>query len=80
MTQEEIMKQINALLCEILKKNKLNINRNTTSREVEGWDSLMHMIIMSRIEKHFGIVFNVRELIRLKSVGDLCDTVHNKIN
>ncbi len=79
MTQNEILKQINDLLCEILKKNNLTLNRETTSKEVDGWDSLMHMIIMTRIEQHFDITFNVRELIRLKSVGDLCDVIQNKI-
>ena len=77
MTQNEILKQINDLLCEILKKNNLTLNRETTSKEVDGWDSLMHMIIMTRIEQHFDITFNVRELIRLKSVGDLCDVIQN---
>lgn len=75
MTKESILLQIQHLLSEILKKDDIEINESTTSKDIDGWDSLNHMIIIARIEKHFGVIFNFREVMKLKNIGDLRDAI-----
>ncbi len=77
-TKESILKQIELLLREILNKESLNISMSTTSKDIEGWDSLNHMIIIARIEKHFDIIFSFREVMKLNNIGDLCNIVLTK--
>ncbi len=75
MAQDPIIAQIQQILCETLKKESLTIDEHTTSSEVEGWDSLNHMIIIAQIERHFGITFNFREVLKFKNIGDLRQTI-----
>ena len=42
-------------------------------------DSLTHMQIIAQIEKHFGVRFNFREVIKFKNVGDLCSALLTKM-
>lgn len=78
MNQEQILAELQQIFCEVLKRDNIIINETSTSNDVEGWDSLTHMIIISKIEKHFGIMFNFRELMKLKNVGDLRDVIKLK--
>ena len=47
---------------------------------MEGWDSVSNMIIISEVEKHFGLKLKLREIIRMKNVGALCDLIVEKTN
>ena len=35
--------------------------------------------IIAQIEKHFGVRFNFREVIKFKNVGDLCSALLTKM-
>ena len=37
------------------------------------------MQIIAQIEKHFGVRFNFREVIKFKNVGDLCSALLTKM-
>ena len=54
-------------------------HESSTSKDVDGWDSLTHMQIIAQIEKHFGVRFNFREVIKFKNVGDLCSALLTKM-
>lgn len=77
--QDSILIQIQQIICEVLKKDNIEINEETVSEDVDGWDSLTHMAIIAHIEKSFGVVFNFREVIKLKNVGDLCNIILTKM-
>jgi acyl carrier protein len=49
----------------------LRISDKMTAKDVPGWDSLNHVILMVAIEKEFKIRFSTLELLKLQSVGDL---------
>ena len=73
MNREEVLKQLQSIFRDILKKE------SSTSKDVDGWDSLTHMQIIAQIEKHFGVRFNFREVIKFKNVGDLCSALLTKM-
>jgi acyl carrier protein len=51
-----------------------------SARDVDGWDSLSHMVIISEIENHFGVKFKLRELNKLNNLGNLIELVSGKID
>lgn len=77
--KESILEQIKQILSDILNKENLDINMSTTSNDVDGWDSLNHMIILAKIEKHFDVIFSFREVMKLNNVGDLCNIISTKL-
>jgi acyl carrier protein len=50
-----------------------------TATEVEGWDSLSHITIISEIEEEFKIKFKLKELNKLKNIGSLIEIVQSKL-
>lgn len=54
------------------------VTRATTAADVEGWDSLMHVTLMLRVESAFGIRMNSSEVTGLKDVGQLVDMIDKK--
>ena len=79
MNREEVLKQLQSIFRNILKKDHVCIAESSTSKDVEGGDSLPHMQIIAQIEQHFGGRFNFREVIKFKNVGDLCSALLTKM-
>ena len=52
MNREEVLKQLQSIFRNILKKDNVCIDESSTSKDVDGWDSLTHMQIIAQIEKH----------------------------
>ncbi len=73
------LSRLNEVFQEVFDDDDIAINRETTARDVEGWDSLMHVTLLINIEKAFGIKFSSSEVARLKSVGDLLDLIESKL-
>jgi acyl carrier protein len=53
----------------------IELTRATTAKDVEGWDSLMHVTLLVNVEKSFGIKFSSREVASLKNVGEMVDLI-----
>jgi acyl carrier protein len=49
-----------------------------TANDVEGWDSLSHILLILAIENKFKIKFSQKELLTLKNVGSLVYLIENK--
>ncbi len=78
-TTAEILEALNGIFRHVLKNESLNLTETTTAHDVDGWDSLTNMLLISEVEKAFGVRFNFREIVKMKNVGDLCATIANKM-
>lgn len=56
----------------------VNITLNTTADEVDDWDSMTHLQLISEVEKTFKVRFALGELQAMKNVGDLVDLIDKK--
>jgi acyl carrier protein len=64
---------------DVFEDDSLVITRATTAKDVPGWDSLMHVSLMVRIESHFKIRFRSADVGGLKNVGELVDLVERMV-
>ena len=78
MERKEIMAELEKIFAEALQEEQVTLTDETTAADVEGWDSVSNMIIISEVEKHFGLKLKLREIIRMKNVGALCDLIVEK--
>ena len=78
MNNEDILKTLDQVFRKVLKRDNITLNETTTANDVEGWDSLTNMLLISEIEKTFQLHFSFREIVRLKNVGDLCAAIARK--
>jgi len=75
----EIYQQLNTLYCAILKKDTVALSPETTAADIDGWDSLTHMILMDSVEKHFSIKFKLMEIMKFNNVGDMVACIEKKL-
>jgi acyl carrier protein len=80
MDREEILSQVQDIFRVILNSESINLNDGTTANDVEGWDSLTHVQLISEIEKHFNIRFSLKEMLSWKTIGKMIDCIEKKVN
>ena len=78
MEKNEIMQALNGIFSAVLNQSNLQLNENMTTDDIENWDSLTNMTIISEIEKRWNIHFKLRDIICMKNIGDMADAVISK--
>jgi acyl carrier protein len=74
----EVLARVAEIIVDVLDVPGLgveSVTRATTAEDVEEWDSLQHVRILTRVEREFGFRFTTDEVFALKNVGDLVDTI-----
>ena len=75
MDRDEILKQLALIFEEVLKQPGLKIDYNMSADDIDGWDSLSNMTIISEIEKKWNVHFKLRDIVRMKNIGDMVDVI-----
>jgi len=70
-------KKINIILNECL-GNIDSIDEVTELKAFEDWDSMSHMVLITRIEADFNIAFTGDEIANLRTVHKLYELIHLK--
>jgi acyl carrier protein len=79
MERIEIIEKVRTVLSSVLKHENIEMKNETTARDVEGWDSLTHMEIITEIEAVFNIKFKLKDLNKLKNLGTLIELIESKL-
>ena len=79
MTREEIIEKLTTIFHDVFGDDSIVLRDDMTSADVENWDSLTHMLMIATVENEFGIKFKLKELNKLKLVGDLVSIVESKV-
>ena len=79
MERTEIIVKLTSVFQEVFSDNSLVLNDEMTAADVEKWDSLTHMMMISTVEERFGVKFKLKELNKLKRVGDIIALLSEKI-
>ena len=79
MERSEIFKKVNEIFCDELDNEDIVLNDDTTADDVEEWDSLSHVQLIVAIEKAFGIKFTSNEILSWSNVGQLVDSIENRL-
>lgn len=79
MTREEIMGVVNEIAKEVFEDDELVLTEESVADEVDGWDSLTHLVFISEIEKKYKIKFLMGEIQGFANVGELVSTIEKHI-
>ena len=77
-TREEILDQVQGVFREVLNDSSVTLNESTTAEDVNGWDSLSHVKIISEVEKRFKTRFSIKEMLTWKTVGDMIGSLYSE--
>ena len=79
-TDRKKIQEMSLIFREVLKRENIVLDNETTAQDVEGWDSLTNMQLINKIEKKFNVRFTFRDIVKLKNVGDICHAILTKTN
>ncbi|NVO08519.1 MAG: acyl carrier protein [Bacteroidales bacterium] len=79
MEKLDIIEKLATIFRTVFKKESLIITEDLTANDVEGWDSLTHMLLIAEIENVFSIKFKLKELNKMKNVGDMVAIISSKL-
>jgi acyl carrier protein len=76
---DSILEEVQSIFRDILDQPDLILTRDSNASNVEDWDSLAHVNLVTAIERHYKIKFALGELQELKNVGDMIDLIQQKL-
>ncbi len=71
MTREQVLSELQLIFQDAFLDNELQINEETTAADIEDWDSLMQVTLISAIEKKYQKQFMLEDVLGLENVGDM---------
>lgn len=75
MTEQAILDAVQEIFRDNFDDDSLVITRSTCADDIEDWDSLEQINLLTAIERRFGIKFKLEDVRGLQNVGDLLDLV-----
>lgn len=78
MDRNAIIEKLTAIFHEVFSDNSIVLCDGMTAADVENWDSLTHMLMITKVEETFGVKFKLKELNKLKNVGDIVALLEEK--
>jgi len=76
---DDLLEELQSIFRDILDQPDLVLARSSNANNVEDWDSLAHINLVTAIEKRYKIKFALGELQELKDVGDMMDLIQAKL-
>lgn len=71
--------RLNKVFQEVFDDDELVVKAETTAKDVDGWDSMMHVRLLINVERAFNLKFSFSEMASLENVGDLVSLIDSKI-
>lgn len=78
--QDTLWGDLNAIFRDVLNNDSLVVSEKTTAKDVEGWDSISHVLLVVAIEKKFQVKFTAGEIQSLQNVGELAGLIRRKLS
>ena len=79
MERQTIFEKLNEIFIDVLDLDEVELTDATSANDIEEWDSLSHIQLIVAIEKSFGIKFTSLEIMKWKNVGEMVNSIEEKI-
>ncbi len=78
MERTDIASKLTTTFRRVFNDQSLVITDQLTANDVAEWDSLTHMVLITEVETAFSIKFKLKELTKMRNVGDMIDIILSK--
>ncbi len=79
MNKEEILSKVTEAFVSVLEHKNFQLTDETTAADVDGWESITHMMIISEVEQRFKIKFKLMDLMNMSNIGDLISIIESEL-
>jgi acyl carrier protein len=78
MERTEVVSRLTTIYRKVLNDETIVLKDEMTANDIENWDSLSHMLLIAESEKEFSIRFKLKELNKMRNVGDMVSIILEK--
>ncbi len=71
----EIYERLNEIFRDVFDDESVTVGPETTAADIEDWDSLSHITLVSAVEDEFRMKFSMKEVVEMKNVGEMAQIV-----
>lgn len=71
METREIYARLNRIFQNVFDDSSIRVYPETTADDIEDWDSLEHITLISAVERVFHMKFKMGEISSMKNVGEM---------
>lgn len=71
MDKDQIMSKLTELFQELFEDDSIVLTDETTAKDIDDWDSLAHLELISTVEEEFKIRFTLGEVNSFANVGEM---------
>lgn len=75
MTRTEVFERLTEVFQDVFDDEEIELTDETTSDDIEDWDSLEHINLIVAVEQEFGFKFSMGEVTNMKNVGAMVDII-----
>ena len=75
MTREEVFERLNKVCQEVFDDETIEVNDDTTSEDIDDWDSFEHINLIVAVEEEFSIKIPMGKVVTMKNVGEMADII-----
>lgn len=79
MEKTNILNKLTAIFKKVFNNDTLILTNELTANDVDNWDSLSHMMLITEIENSFSIKFRLKDLNKMRNVGEMIDIINSKL-
>ena len=79
MNRTEILEKLNEVFHDVFDNNDIVVTEQTNANDIEEWDSLIHITLISAVEDEFDVSFDMKTVVSMKNVGDMIDAIEEHI-
>ncbi len=78
MQEKEIYERLDEVFRDVFDDDELTVSAETTADDIDDWDSLSHITLITAVEDEFGIRFKMGEVSGMKNVGEMVDIIKER--
>ena len=78
MTREAVFEKLNEIFRNNFDDDEIILNDETSSADIDDWDSLEQINLVVAIQDAFNVKFNIDEVNAMKNVGEMVDLILEK--
>ena len=78
MNKQAIFEKLSEIFSDVFDE-EIIVTPETTASDIEDWDSLTHINLISEVEDAFDMKFAMKDVLGMKNVGEMADIIEKSI-
>lgn len=78
MNTKEIYERLESVFQDVFDDENIQLTSSTTADDIDDWDSIEHITLISAVEDEFKMRFTMGEVSGMKNVGEMAEIIQQR--